>query len=331
MKKNIFRFVLLMMATALVAFACKKDPATTPSGDTSKDPTTVSEDPTTPSADPSAEAEAKPVEITLDGKADDWDAITEASVKDNEFVGIVKGEADDAVVLAKTTSDADNIYFYLEILKEALPQNSICSEWGDSYNGTPELGYKGDEENDSFREVMHLFIDPDGDVNTGFYTYADSEGNPAIPGLGCEMCSQFFCFYNPETNKFGVAWIQTNIGPTKIGKVSSDNTTVEGDYTGDYDYNGTIFQSWPDSGDEAAFPLWGWQNYDNTGRGDNMAPKPENLAQGDKGDYLFIEFAVEKADVTNLPDDATEFAWGLQFIYGDYNQALGPIGATYAE
>ncbi len=326
--KKVF-FVLMMAATVLV-FSCKKandskNPATDPSKDA---PETPSDDPAKP------EDKAKPVEITLDGNAEEWAAITEASVKDNEFIGIAKGEPDEtgqepAIRIAKTTSDADNIYIYLEIMKDALPQNSICSEWGDSYSGTPELGYKGDEENDSFREVMHLFIDPDGDPNTGFFTYAGKDGEtPAIPGLGCEMCSQFFCFYNPETNKFGVAWIQTNIGPTKIADLNEDGSWTEKD---DYDYTGTIFQSWPDGDTDAAIPRWGWQNEYNDGKGDNMAPRPENLFQGDLDDHLFLEFAIEKSDITNLPDDATEFAWGIQFIYGDYNQAIGPLSATYAK
>ena len=326
--KKVF-FVLMMAATVLV-FSCKKandpkKPATDPSKDA---PETTSDDPAKP------EDKAKPVAITIDGNFSDWDAITEDVVKDNEYVGIFKGTAEDAILVAKASSDADNIYVYAEILIEALPQNSICEGWGDSMNGSP--GWDGDEENDKVPESIppfNLFIDPDANAATGFFTYAAADSDdPAIPGLGCEMCCQNLFFFNPSTQHLGVCWNQTNIGPTKIGNLVEDTLVVdENGYTGDYDYNGTIFQSWPDSGAEAAFPLWGWQNFANDKTGDNIGPRPENIADAVKGDYIVVEFAIEKSDIVNLPDDATEYAWGICFRYGDYTQDVGPVSATYAE
>ena len=319
--KKIFRYAMMFAMGALVLVACKKDPKPTPGPGPGPNP------------DDKEEQKVNPIKITLDGAFSDWDAITEAVAKDNEFVDMKKGASDDPILNFKVSSDADNVYFYIEFAADLLPQNDICSTWGNSYTGTPEKGYQStDGVNDAFREVMHLFIDPDGDDKTGFYTFADGEGEPLIPGLGCEECAQFFMFYKPSTKLVSVAWEQTCVGPTNVGNVGENDQVDAAGYTGPFDYTATIFQSWPDSGEQAAFPLWGWQNPDNSGKGDNDCPKPENWKPAPaEGNVAKVEFCVEKGDIVNLEDDAEEFACGIIFDWGGSTQYLGVLRVAYSE
>lgn len=258
------------------------------------------------------------IAITIDGKFDDWDKITAETAAKDDFVAIVKADDPEATIqVIKTNSDTKNVYFYAEMLVDGLPQNAICSEWGDSYNGTPEKGYKGDgADNDKFGDVFNLFFDPDGNEKTGFYTYANDEGEAAIPGLGCEQCSQINFFWNYQTNKLCVAWNQTNIGPETIGGEP-------------YNYDGDFFQQSEWNADDAV-PQWGWQNFAGDGKGDNIAPKPENIASAANGGIVKVEFAIEKSDIVNLEDDAVKYAWGVCYRFGD-PQDIGPIAAQYSE
>ena len=319
MKKNIFRIAVLLMAGALLVMACKKSGVPSkPSGDDSGQGGGGSE--------PSGE---KAPEIVLDGTFADWDAITAEVAQKNEYVDMMTGGEDDPIQVFKVANDADYVYFYIEYLADHLPQNDACGTWGNSYDEDAfDVTYGPDDE--EFREVMHLFIDPDNNSRTGFYTFEDEEGNPAIPSLGCEMCAQFFMFFKPSTSLASVAWEQTIIGPTKTGKVGEDDQ-VDGDYTGDYDYNGTICQDWPDSGDDAAFPLWGWQNPDQSGKGDNDCPTPDNWKPGkmDGAGIARVEFAVAKDVIVNLKPEDEEMACGIIFDWDEYYQAIGALTIKY--
>ena len=275
-----------------------------------------------------------PVKIALDGAFTDWDAVTEASVKENVCIDMKKGASDDPIQVLKISNDADYVYFYIEFLAELLPQNETCTTWGDSYNGTPELGYdpRGAQEgDDTFREVMHLFIDPDGNDRTGFYPFKGDDDEPCIADLGCENCAQFFMFFKPSTKLVSVAWEQTLVGPTYLS--AHDGTGLPtGEKLGEYDYNGTFCQEWPDASTEAAVPVWGWQNPDNSGKGDNDMPRPENWKPAPaQGAIAKVEFAVAKGDLTNLPDDAEEFACGIYFNWGGSEQSIGPLRISYSE
>ncbi|MBR4809545.1 MAG: hypothetical protein IK031_04625 [Bacteroidales bacterium] len=316
--KKIFRFAAVLFLGALVAVACEDKP-------TPDDP---KDNPDDPKDNP--EVTVSPYKIALDASFSDWDAIT----KKDDFADVYKGASDDPIQTFKITSDADNIYFYIEFLADALPQNDICSEWGDSYNGTPELGYKAtDGINDAFREVVHLFIDPDGNDRTGFYTFEseEEEGEPAIKDLGCEMCAQFFMFFKPSTKLVSVAWEQTLVGPNKMGKHDGTGLPV-GDPTGDYDYNGTFCQSWPDAADEAAIPVWGWQNPDNSGKGDNDCPRKENWKPAPAQNGIAkVEFSLEKKDMTNLKDEDEELACGIIFDWGGSYQATSALRISYSD
>lgn len=335
MKKNLFRFVALLMAGSLLVFACNKPSQN--SGKNNGQENNGGDNSGNNGGNNGEESDAKPLPIKLDGSFSDWDAITEDVAKNNEYVDFYKGEAEDPIQVFKVASDADNVYFYIEYLADLLPQNEVCSTWGDSYNGTPELGYKAEncgENDDAFREVMHLFIDPDGNDRTGFYTFqSEEEGNedPAIPDLGCEMCAQFFMFFKPSTGLASVAWEQTLVGPDHMGKHDGTGLPV-GDPTGPYDYNGTFCQSWPDANDEAAIPVWGWQNPDNSGKGDNDCPRPENWkpAKAENG-IAKVEFSLAKGDITNLKDEDEEFACGIIFNWGGSYQATSALRITYAE
>ena len=324
--KKIFRFAAVMFIGALVAVAC--DPNNKPGpDDPGKDP--GKDD---PGKDQPEEVTVSPYKITLDGAFSDWDAITEAAAKDSPFAAVAKGAADEAIRLVKMTSDASNIYFYVEFSVDCLPQNDICSEWGNSWDGTPEGGYKStDGINDAFREVFRIYVDPDGDDKTGFYTQeGDVEGEPAITDLGAEMCGEWFCFYKPSTKLLSMAWNQTCIGPTEMCK--AEGGAKVGDPFGTYDYNGTIYQSWPDSGDNAAWPLWGWQNYDGSGRGDNIAPNKDNWKPAPSdGSVAKVEFAIEKKDITNLKDEDEEMACGFIYMWGGFDQYVGPLRIQYSE
>ena len=321
--KKIFRFATLLMIGSFVLAACNK-----PSDDPNKP-----DDPNNP--DPE-EQTVSPFKIALDGAFADWDAITEDEAKKSDFADVKKGGSDDPIQVMKITSDADNVYFYMEFKHEYLPNNDLCSEWGNSWDGTPELGYKADDGvNDAFREVIHLFIDPDGNDKTGFLTLAgDVEGEPAIPDLGCEMCSDWFFFYKPSTKKVCMAWNQTNIGPYMTGSVVYDADGKRTDYivTGQYDYTGTLYQSWPDSGDDAALPLWGWQNDAADGKGDNIAPGKDFWKPAvAEGAIAKLEFAIEKKELVNLKDEDEEFACGIMYTWGGYDQNIGPLRITYSE
>lgn len=321
--KKLFRLVALVMAGSLIFVACGKDNENK-GGKDNKD------------NKGNTEQKGSAPEITLDGAFADWDAITEANVKDNDFTDFAKStDADDPIQVMKMTCDEDNIYFYIEWNTAGLPQNASCSEWGDSWNGTPEGGYSTPDANhpddDTFRETVFFYIDPDGNDRTGFYTFeGDTEGEPAIPGLGCEMGVCWFAFYNYETKKVCMAWNQNNVGPYML--CLSESGAAVGDPYGVYDYNGTFFLSWPDSGQDAAWPLWGWLNYDGTGRGDNLAPRKDNwFPAAADGTKAKLEFAVEKRDITNLPDDAEEIAVGIQVKWGSVEQCVGPLRISYVE
>lgn len=325
--KKLFRLVALVMAGSLILVACNKDNDNKggKGGKDDKDKT---------------EHKGSAPKITLDGQFADWDAITEANVKDNDFTAFYKSsDADDPIQVMKLTGDENNVYFYIEWNAAGLPQNASCSEWGDSWNGTPEAGYKTPDANhpddDTFRETVFLFIDPDGNDRTGFYTFeGDTEGEPAIPGLGCEMGVCWFAFYNYETKKVSMAWNQNNVGPWMTGTVTynEDGERIAYNETGKYDYNGTFFLSWPDSGDDAALPLWGWLNDANDGAGDNIAPRKDNwFPAAAEGTKAKLEFAVEKRDITNLPDDAEEIAVGITVKWGSVEQNVGPLTVSYVE
>ena len=302
MTKTIFRFAAVLMLGSLVVISCQKDPKNGKGN----------------GKDNGNGVQAKStIAISIDGNFDDWDKITSESAAKDPCLAVVKASTqDETIQVIKTNSDAKNVYFYAEMLIDGLPQNAICSEWGDSYNGTPEKGYKGDgADNDKFGDVFNLFFDPDGNEKTGFYTYADGD-DPAIPGLGCEQCSQINFFWNYETKKLCVAWNQTNVGPETVDGVA-------------YDYNGDFFQQDEWNG-EGAVPRWGWQNFAGDGKGDNIAPKPENISSAVSGGTVRVEFAIEKSDIVNLEDDAVKYAWGVCYRFGE-SQDIGPIRAQYSE
>ena len=298
---------------ALVAFACNKEPKVDPDKDKDKD------------KDKEEEVSDKcSVQISIDGSFSDWDQITEEAAGKDDFMAVVKASSSDPVRVIKTASDAYNIYVYAEILIDALPQNSICAEWGDSMNGAE--GFRGDDNNDGIsteRPPFNLFFDPDGKESTGFFTFLNDDGEPAIPGLGCEMVAQNLMFFNYETNKLGIAWNQLNIGPLKY--IDAEGNLV------DYDYNGDYFQQaeWKADG---TVPQYGWQNTGN-GEGDNIAPRPENIMAVTVSPIVRIEFAIEKSEIVNLADEDTEYAWGLCFrnsLDSDLSQDIGPIRAKYS-
>ena len=327
MKKNIFRFVAIVMAGACLCIACgEKDGPLKPVG---------------PNGDggDGGNKEANAPAITLDGQFADWDAVTAEVAKDNDYAAVYTStDADDPIQVMKITNDADNVYFYIEWNTAGLPQNASCSEWGDSWNGTPELGYKTPDaahpDDDTFRETVFLFIDPDGNDRTGFYTFDDGEGEPTIPGLGCEMGVCWFAFYNYETKKVSMAWNQNNVGPWMTGTVeyNADGERIAYNQVGVYDYNGTFFLEWPDEGEEAAMPLWGWLNDANDGAGDNIAPSKTNWFPAEAvGTVAKLEFCIEKKDITKLPDDAEELAVGIEVNWGSVDQPVGPLRISYVD
>ena len=321
MKISIVRIAALMMAASLLVISCKK-PA-----DNNGDNNNNNEE----NGDVNEENGAKPLTIALDGTFSDWDALTEAVAKENEYADIANGGSDDPIKVFKVASDADNIYFYLEFQADLLPQNESSGTWGSSYSEDTRI--VGDDDDD-YREVMHLFIDPDNDTRTGFFTFRDPEsGDPALPSLGCEMCAQFFMYFKPSTGLVSVAFEQTLVGPTKTG-TPGDDDMVSGSYTGDFDYNGTVCQEdWPDSGDEAAFPLWGWQNPDNSGKGDNDCPVPADWKPGKvaANGIAKVEFALMKDNIVNFNDGDEEFSCGIIFDWGESYQKIGPLTVSYVK
>ena len=309
----------MLMAGSMLAIACNQDDKPGKSGGKENE---------------KPDGGDNPVEITLDGSFSDWDAITEKVANDNAYVDMAKGDKDDPIQVIKISNDKERIYFYIEFLADLLPQNEACGTWGSSYTeNTLDVEYGDDDE--TFREVMHLFIDPDASNRTGFYTFEGEDGGPAIPELGCEMCAQFFMYFKPSTGLVSVAFEQTLIGPTKVGNVGEDDQVDDAGYTGDFDYNGTICQEdWPDSGSEAAFPLWGWQNFDDSGNGDNDCPRPYNWKPGkvEGSGIAKVEFALEKDDIVNLKDSDEQFACGIIFDWDDRDliyQAIGPLSIFY--
>ena len=254
MKKTLFRFAAMLMIGAFALAACEKQPQKEDNSD--KENQKEGE-----------EVVKSTIEINIDGDFSDWDQITADVAGKDEYVAMLKASASDAIPVIKTASDNKNVYFYAEIQAAALPQNSICAEWGDSRNGAD--GFRGDEDNDAISTStppFNLFFDPDGKENTGFFTYPDGD-EPAIPGLGCEMCAQNMMFFNPVSKTLGIAWNQVNIGPEKY--IDAAGNLV------DYDYNGDFFQQdeWNAAG---TVPQYGWQNT-GAGEGDNIAPRPENI------------------------------------------------------
>ena len=324
--------ILLAVATAAFMFSACQKPSSKPAGKDNEDDEKGQEQ----GGDQQGGDKGNTIEISIDGNFADWDAITESVANSNDYVDMLKGGSDDPIQVMKIASDPENIYFYFEFLAELLPQNEACGTWGSSFT-EDALDVEMGDDDESFREVMHLFIDPDGNDKTGFLTFEDpEEGGPAIENLGSEMCAQFFMYFKPSIGEVCVAFEQTLIGPTKVGPVG-ENDQVDGDYTGDFDYNGTICQDeWPDSGDEAAFPLWGWQNFDDSGTGDNDCPRPSNWKSGklDGSGIVKVEFALEKDDIVNLKDSDEELACGVIFDWDDRDaiyQATGVLRVSYAK
>ena len=323
MKKNIFRLAVLLMAGSLLVFSCKKNPTPVTPDDKGKEQQGGQEQ--------GGEQGVKPMPIALDGAFADWDAITDAVVSANEYVDAAKGGSSDPITVFKVAADADNIYFYIEFQADLLPQNESSGTWGSSFSeNTLIVG----EDDDEYREVMHLFIDPDNNSKTGFLTFVDPDsGDPALPTLGCEMCAQYFMYFKPSTGLVSVAFEQTLVGPTKTG-TPGDDDQVSGSYTGDFDYNGTICQDdWPDSGDEAAFPLWGWQNPDDSGKGDNDCPVPDDWKPAKVGTngIAKVEFALMKENIVNLNAEDDEFSCGIIFDWGGVFQKVGPLTVSYVK
>lgn len=320
MKKSIVRIAALMMAGSLLVMACKK-PAENNGGNNNNNNNEENGG--------GNEDGIKPLPIALDGAFDDWDAITEAVADKNPYADVTTGGANDPIQVLKVASDADNIYFYLEFKADLLPQNESSGTWGSSYS---EDALIVGEDDDEYREVMHLFIDPDSSTGTGFYTFTDPDtGSPALPTLGCEMCAQYFMYFKPSTGLVSVAFEQTLVGPTKTG-TPGENDQVAGDYTGNFDYNGTICQDeWPDSGENAAFPLWGWQNPDDSGTGDNDCPVPADWKPGKvaANGIAKVEFALQKDNIVNFSDDDDELSCGIIFDWGESYQKIGPLSVSY--
>ncbi len=321
MKKNFIRAAALIMTGALLFMACQKNAK--PNKPNGNDDPKENED-------PSGEQGDKPA-IILDGSFSDWDAITEAVADKNDYVAVAKGGDGDPIKTFKVASTEDAINFYIEFQADLLPQNESSGTWGSSYSeNTLVVG----EDDDEFREVMHLFIDPDANKSTGFYTFADPETEDvAIADLGCEMCAQFFMYFKPSASTVNVAFEQTLVGPTKTGTPGEDDM-IDGDYTGVFDYNGTICQDeWPDSGDNAAFPLWGWQNPDDSGTGDNDCPLPTNWKSGkaESSGIVKVEFCVMKEDIVNLNDNDEEFSCGIIFNWGESYQKIGSVSVAYVK
>jgi hypothetical protein len=324
------KLYIILLAAVTVAFmfsACQK-PSNKPAG---KDKDNDKEQ-----QDQQGGDSGNNVQISIDGNFADWDAITESVANNNDYVDMFKAGSDDPIQVIKIASDPDNIYFYFEFTAELLPQNEACGTWGSSFSENALDVEMGDDD-EEFREVMHLFIDPDGKGSTGFLTFEDpeKEGTPAIGDLGSEMCAQFFMYFKPSTGNVCVAFEQTLIGPTKVGPVG-ENDQVDGDYTGDFNYNGTFCQGWPDEGEEAAFPLWGWQNFDDSGAGDNDCPRPDNWKSGklDGSGVVKVEFSLDKDDIVNLKDSDEELACGVIFDWDNREpiyQATGVLRVSYAK
>jgi hypothetical protein len=323
MKKLYVIFIAASLAAMMIS-ACQK-PAAKPAGKEQEE-----------NKDQSGDNNGNAIEISIDGDFADWDAITESVASGNEFADMLKGGSDDPIQVMKVVSGTDGIYFYFEFKAELLPQNEACGTWGSSYSEDALDVDMGDDD-ETFREVMHLFIDPDSNGRTGFLTFADpdDDASPAIPDLGSEMCAQFFMYFKPSTGNVCVAFEQTIIGPTKVGPVG-ENDQVDGDYTGDFDYNGTFCQEWADSGDEGAFPLWGWQNFDDSGTGDNDCPRPSNWKSGklDGSGIVKVEFLLEKDDIVNHKDSDEELACGAIYDWDDRDaiyQATSVLRVSYVK
>ena len=323
MKTSFFRFAVLLMAGSLLVLSCNKN----------NDPVKPDDNGQGGGKEQGGgnEQGAQPMPIALDGSFADWDAITEAVANDNEYADAAKGGSADPIQVFKVAADADNIYFYIEFQADLLPQNESSGTWGSSFSEDTRI--VGDDDDD-YREVMHLFIDPDSNTGTGFFTFLDPEtGDPALPSLGCEMCAQYFMYFKPSTGLVSVAFEQTLVGPTKTGTPGDDDMVV-GAYTGDFDYNGTICQDdWPDSGADAAFPLWGWQNPDDSGKGDNDCPVPEDWkpAKVASNGIAKVEFALRKDNIVNFNADDDEFSCGIIFDWGDSWQKIGPLTVSYVK
>lgn len=311
MERNIC-IVMLMAAVALLALSCKK--SAKPSDGDKKD---------------TSEQSGPTVKITLDGDFAEWDAITAETAKNDAYVDMAVAELDeDPVRVLKIATDENSIFFYAEISIVDLPQSSICGEWGSSYSGAPtdEGNEKGDgDQNNPVFENFNIFIDPDADGATGFLTYpTEKDGDePAIPELGCEMCAQNLFFYNPETKKLCVAWNQINIGPT-VEKDANGNESK-------YDYTGDLFQVPWDS--EFIVPRYGWQNADNSGKGDNVAPAPANIKSQVSGNIVKVEFSIELGEIVNYEDSFDGYALGVCYCEAPkiIQQSIGPLSASYVK
>lgn len=326
--KKVFISILAVCTVAFMFNSCQK-----PSSGNNNKGNDNNEQPNNETPGGNGESgEATYPEISIDGNFSDWDAITDAVASNSEYADVIKGGASDPIQVIKVAASPDGINFYFEFQADLLPQNESSGTWGNSYEENTLIVGDGD---DDYREVMHLFIDPDSNGRTGFLTFPDPEddSSPAIPDLGSEMCAQFFMYFKPSLSEVCVAFEQTLIGPSKTGAVGEEDQVDENGYTGDYDYNGTFCQEWPDSGDEAAFPLWGWQNPDNSGTGDNDCPRPSNWKSGkvEGSGIVKVEFLLEKDDIVNMKDSDEELACGVIFDWDEIYQATGVLRVSYVK
>lgn len=202
MKKNLLRWVALLMVGATAAFSCSKDDN---SGNNSNNHSV--DDP-----------EDDEVNIVIDGEFDDWKAVTAET--EYAVVGNPSGDYK-KVKVVKATSDDVFIYFYTEISVDVIQHSESAHIGGNSNDG----------HGDSTPGPFYVYFDADDNADTGFYPHLNGETKkPYVEGIGCEMGFELYLFISTKEPEKGaqLGWSQIVVAPTKDGEGNA--YVCDGDY-----------------------------------------------------------------------------------------------------
>lgn len=239
------------------------------------------------------------VEVTanfaIDGNFADWDALTAETA--NEYDVIVPINDDYKSLKAVKISSTDSeILVYAEIAVDKIQLSETAHEGGNSNDG----------HGDGTPGPFILYLDLDGNPETGFTTHSDADGNPLISGIGCEVGVEDYWFISAGDGKCYLGWSQIISEPTDAA-----------------------------DGDEYQQDSW-WQNGGTGGwdpANDNLAPRLDSYKTKIEGSTMKVEFAMERSVLASMctrHEMGSTIIVGARYYNNDMTASWGLSGLTKA-
>lgn len=250
-----------------------------------------------PGKDEPEEPVVEALEFFIDGDFSDWDALTAETATEKEGVATLDAGSDyKAVKVLKVASNEESILVYTEISVEKIQVSDKAHEGGNSWDG----------HGDASPGPFILYMDLDGNPQTGFTTHCNAEGEPLIPGIGCEVGCELYLFIDATDGKCKIGWDQMVYEPD--GAQDGDEYQC-GDWWG------------------LTNPAGGW---DDTQGHDNICPRMENYKTQVSGAVVKIEFSIEKSVLAENckrgHDMGDTIIVGCRFMNNDTIAATGLSG-----